>query len=443
MKNKRKKGFTLIELLAIIVILAIIAVITVPIILNVIDNAKKGSIKDSAYGYKDAINKFYVSEQLENSNLKLDGTYTIDNGKLGSYEISFTGTTPTSGYLTYQNNILTDGCITMDEYKVTVSDGEVTTVKKGECTSSVTSNFGGEVITSIPSTGHTGVKAIVYLDPTNLSTECNAELASANVNEDGSPIGIKSGCMKWYAFAEDDNTYTMILDHNTTARIYWITKEDYEQTGSQTVTPADVGIEYLNGLPAGTWYSYGTNNRGPITLLNQLKADTANWTVAETLTESDTYTAEWTGSNNYYSGIQHYTINYDKYNARLITAEEINEITGKGTNVLVTNIQVGYLDSNCSSLGNCTVGTNKYGWLFDYTGVGVPVGTPGAPSCTSYGCNAGNNFETFYWTSSPDVSTYVNALGVIYSNELHSYQVGDMSNFGLRPVISVSKSKLS
>ena len=53
MKKKKVKGFTLIELLAIIVILAVIAVITVPIILNVIDNAKKGSIKDSAYGFKD------------------------------------------------------------------------------------------------------------------------------------------------------------------------------------------------------------------------------------------------------------------------------------------------------------------------------------------------------------------------------------------------------
>ena len=35
-------AFTLIELLAIIVILAIIAVITVPIILNIIDNSRRG-----------------------------------------------------------------------------------------------------------------------------------------------------------------------------------------------------------------------------------------------------------------------------------------------------------------------------------------------------------------------------------------------------------------
>ena len=45
----KKKGFTLIELLAIIVILAIIAVITVPIILNIIENSRKGAAIDRCH----------------------------------------------------------------------------------------------------------------------------------------------------------------------------------------------------------------------------------------------------------------------------------------------------------------------------------------------------------------------------------------------------------
>ena len=53
-----KKGFTLIELLAIIVILAIIAVITVPIILNIIDNAKSGAEKDSIIGYGSKVTEY-------------------------------------------------------------------------------------------------------------------------------------------------------------------------------------------------------------------------------------------------------------------------------------------------------------------------------------------------------------------------------------------------
>ena len=130
---KKQKGFTLIELLAIIVILAIIAVITVPIILNVIDNAKRGTAKDSAYGYKDAISKYYVSGMLEDESIKLSGDYNVVDGKLGEYDIPFSGTKPTSGYLTFENNALTSGCLTIDEYKVTFDKGEVTNVEVGEC----------------------------------------------------------------------------------------------------------------------------------------------------------------------------------------------------------------------------------------------------------------------------------------------------------------------
>ena len=76
--NKKKKGFTLIELLAIIVILAIIAVITVPIILNVIDNARKGAAKDSAYGLISAAEYYYANYVLEDENGYLfDGATNI------------------------------------------------------------------------------------------------------------------------------------------------------------------------------------------------------------------------------------------------------------------------------------------------------------------------------------------------------------------------------
>ena len=52
---KRKNGFTLIELLAVIVILAIIALVAVPIVLNMIENAKKNAAKSSALGFVEAI----------------------------------------------------------------------------------------------------------------------------------------------------------------------------------------------------------------------------------------------------------------------------------------------------------------------------------------------------------------------------------------------------
>ena len=131
---KRINGFTLIELLAIIVILAIIAVITVPIILNIIENSKQGAATDSAYGYKDAVNKWYVSKLQEDNKYTLNGGYTITEGKLNDIEIPLSGDKPTSGNLHYTNSILDGGCLTIGEYKVTFDEkGNASNTEKGEC----------------------------------------------------------------------------------------------------------------------------------------------------------------------------------------------------------------------------------------------------------------------------------------------------------------------
>ena len=63
-----KKGFTLIELLAVIVILAIIALIATPIILGIINDARKESNERSAELYASAVRNAIVSYQLTNPN---------------------------------------------------------------------------------------------------------------------------------------------------------------------------------------------------------------------------------------------------------------------------------------------------------------------------------------------------------------------------------------
>ena len=57
MKQKFKKGFTLIELLAVIVILAVIALIALPRIMGAIEEARKESFRNSAYGLVKAAEK--------------------------------------------------------------------------------------------------------------------------------------------------------------------------------------------------------------------------------------------------------------------------------------------------------------------------------------------------------------------------------------------------
>ncbi len=137
---KKNKGFTLIELLAIIVILAIIAVITVPIILNIIEESNKGAAKASAYGYKDAVQKWYLSKLQADNNYTLNGPYTISNGKLNNIDIPLSGNKPTNGTLTYSDNVLTGGCLTIGEYKVTFdSKGNPSSAEKGECESTTSS----------------------------------------------------------------------------------------------------------------------------------------------------------------------------------------------------------------------------------------------------------------------------------------------------------------
>ena len=86
---KQRNGFTLIELLAVIVILAIIALIATPMILGVIDSAKKGAAESSAYGYIEAIENSTLQNMVETHDTTL-----VD----GKYKISSNGTT-----LTLQN----------------------------------------------------------------------------------------------------------------------------------------------------------------------------------------------------------------------------------------------------------------------------------------------------------------------------------------------------
>ena len=131
---KNKKGFTLIELLAIIVILAIIAVITVPIILNIIENSKKGAATDSAYGFKDAVNKAYVTKLSGDSEYEIpNNTYTVDGLKT-QIGLSLSGKEPASNsWVTIEKNNVTNGCLQYDEFKVEFTDGKVTNTEKGEC----------------------------------------------------------------------------------------------------------------------------------------------------------------------------------------------------------------------------------------------------------------------------------------------------------------------
>ena len=114
MKKMNKKGFTLIELLAIIVILAIIAVITVPIILNVIDNAKAGAAKNSVIGYGKAVELAYTQHQFDT---QLNPGVTFEATGTTTQKVSIDGTEITLG-VNYDGDDVNDCTATMTDGKL-------------------------------------------------------------------------------------------------------------------------------------------------------------------------------------------------------------------------------------------------------------------------------------------------------------------------------------
>ena len=126
---KSKKGFTLIELLAVIVILAIIALIATPIIVGVINDAKKNAFEDTAYGVAEAA-KLYYAGQFDNdafAGKTFDFIGNVD-------ELKLSGKKPSSGVLQIDKNGNSFLAISDGTYCAVKNSGQSNiTVTKGKC----------------------------------------------------------------------------------------------------------------------------------------------------------------------------------------------------------------------------------------------------------------------------------------------------------------------
>ena len=281
----KKKGFTLVELLAVIVILAIIALIATPIILNVISDAKKEAAKDSAYGYIEAIENAIIMNDFEEDDNFLSpnasgcyGLKELDN------KVNIKGTKPKID----------------DNARVCLKDGTVTNLTGVEIDGYEFTYANDEL-----SMNEKSKKYTVYANGTEIYY--NPETGKKCTTAVSTP-GTKSGCMKWYAFNDDDksSTVNVILDHNTTANEAW------NSTGSNSEMKE---------------------------VAEALKTDTSNWK--------------------------------RELNPRLIEANEIAKITGN-TGFDVNNLNQDWfcLDTNKSDTTNWCAkekGKSEYAWLFDYT----------------------------------------------------------------------------
>ena len=137
-ESLKNKGFTLVELLAVIIIIGVLALVTIPKVKDSLENSKKTTAVTSTIGYTKAIDEYALHQEMEKNNIKLNGIYNINNnGKLYNnleeYEFEYDGKKPKNGILVYQDNELVSGCVTIDKYKVTITNGEVANTEKGTC----------------------------------------------------------------------------------------------------------------------------------------------------------------------------------------------------------------------------------------------------------------------------------------------------------------------
>ena len=115
--KENKKGFTLIELLAVLVVLAILALITVPIVLNIINQAREKARLRSVEGFAKAVESAVYVYQMENPSVNeesivlipdatVTSDYTVGNGATGDQPISveYSGTKLTGCSLTFSDN---------------------------------------------------------------------------------------------------------------------------------------------------------------------------------------------------------------------------------------------------------------------------------------------------------------------------------------------------
>ena len=371
-----KKGFTLIELLAVIVILAVIALIATPMILGVIETSKESSAKVSAYGYIDAVETQVAINQLDANKTNIeDGVYEVEDLK-NTYGLVVKGELPTSNsWVKIEKGQVVDYSLKIGEYVVNYSESGVTITKGGE----IRTKPGGLTksgATKVEASETDTHKGIVYLDPTDLNKTCNAENSISTTET-------KTGCMKWYIFNDDGDNYTMILDHNTTARIRW------NDNGS------NVPYEESN------LYS----------VVQDLKT-TSGWIVEP----------------------------------KLITAEEINTITGKTDFDSTSSNSWYYLDTVTQTKEIFTeTKRSKYDWLYNNL-------TLCKTDNIDYGCSIEDkNIYTGYGTAG-EGNTYAYWIATIVgdTNGTNVWRVtragslGDYSsnnpNHGIRPVITISKS---
>lgn len=387
-----KKKTLIITVVTLIVLIAI--GVTTYLILDKIEKDKINSFKEEVKLYVKNLEKLTTSEEPNLANKKIGEKVDLTEKIIELVEK--TNLNPKSGnYLTSEDGKVTNACFIADfnkaVYKVDYSTKEI----KLEKTENDCDGVSLEIASISKKNG-----SIAYFNP-ETGNKCSKEEYEAN--ESASNTGNKVGCMKWYVILdkEGNDTVDLLLDHNTTAII--------------------------------AWSSNGTNTSGPTIdkkILGQLKEDTATWDGVQD--RIDSYSVNNTEG-------ELYTIDYTDYKARLISAEEIAQISGYNDFNLSEQTDLFYFGTNKSDDKSLR---NDYRWLFSTMG-----------GCSTLCINPDGNYyhETNgvarsviygYWTSTASLSNNNTAWLVYNDGSIRTKNVKSNVSYGIRPVITVKKAKI-
>jgi hypothetical protein len=99
----------------------VIALIATPIVMNVIEKAKKGAVEDSAYSYMGAI-EYYVASTYNDDEV---ADYDLNSAFKDINLVKVKGTAPTGVNLQLENGKVKSGSISFNNYVAIISDGKV------------------------------------------------------------------------------------------------------------------------------------------------------------------------------------------------------------------------------------------------------------------------------------------------------------------------------
>ena len=414
-----KKGFTLVELLAVIVILSIILVIAVPSVNRYIKQSKEKAYKVQISELLDAVESY---ANMNNEILPENDDEVI---KITLGQLKIEGIVKNDTKNPYNDKYFDDALTFIIKKKGNRYTYEIDedTIKVRETTNNSP---------SIKLTGNTVVYYSInssYQEEGSSAYDYNGKVIS-DVNVDSSSLDMSVKGVYYIKYTATDSYGTTttvyrnvvvrdgVVSNLVSGRVYYynpVTNAKCTSAEAVSTTGTKTGcMKWYSILDNGTsekmtllldhnttakvaWASSGTNANGPVEVKTQLENDTSSWNKS--------------------------------INARLIEASEIATITGNNGWTAGGNYY--YFHDNTQTEYKGVAGTNKYAWLFDNT-----------RGCTTYGCNVADSSTYGYWTNTAYSGYSYHALIVKCNGYLSSSHVVNADNYGVRPVITVSRSIL-